>query len=181
MISNTKKTFSLKNISIWFSLIALLSCGLKVDHKTIDKLERYKTAKEKILHHFEDIKEAVNYQYYDSARHAHFSTITHSNRFYFENTICNDRENLKELLILWDDGLIHNENIFGTIQINRDSSIVFTSDYENGIFSGIGHYIVYDPTNKNGGLGKNGNKILAKKELEKHWTYIIEKKFYWDD
>jgi hypothetical protein len=30
-------------------------------------------------------------------------------------------------------------------------------------------------------LGQNGNEILVKTELEKHWIYIVEKKYYWDD
>ena len=168
-------------MTILTAITLLTSCGQKVDQNTVDNLDKYKIAKDVLIDNFENIKEAVDYQYYDSVRQVHFSTITQANRYFFENKISKDNDSLKQLLTLWDDGLIVNEKVFGTLLINRDSVVIFTTDYKDGFFSGIGHYLVYDPTNKNEILGKNGNEILEKKELETHWTYIIEKKHYWDD
>jgi hypothetical protein len=170
-----------KLLTILTALVLLNSCSQKVDQETVDNLDRYKSAKDVLLRNFENIKEAVEYQYYDSVRQVHFSTITQANRYFFENTICKENDNLKGLLKLWDDGLIVNEKVFGTILINRDSIIIFTTDYDDGFFSGVGHYVVYNPTNKMEILGQNGNEILVKTELEKHWIYIVEKKYYWDD
>ncbi len=168
-------------LTILITLTLLTSCGQKVDQNTVDNLDKYKIAKDVLLDNFENIKEAVDYQHYDSVSQVHFSTITQANRYFFENTISKDNDSLRQLLSLWDDELIVNEKVFGTLFLNGDSVVIFTTDYEDGFFSGIGHYVVYDPTDKNEILGKSGNEILEKKELEKHWTYIIEKKYYWDD
>ena len=131
--------------SLIIALSLLTSCGQKVDQNTVENLDKYKIAKDVLLSNFENIKKSVNYQYYDSARQVHFSTIIQANRYFFENTVSKDNDSLKQLLTLWDDGLIVNEKIFGTLFINRDSIIIFTTDYDNGFFSGIGHYVVYKP------------------------------------
>lgn len=180
-MAHLKRPTLRKLLTILTALVLLTSCGHNVDRKTVNNLDKYKSAKDVLLRNLENIKEAVDYQYFDSVRQVHFSTITQANRYFFENTICKDNDSLKELLTLWDDGLIVNEKVFGTLFINRDSIVIFTTDYNDGFFSGIGHYVVYDPTDKNEILGKNGNEIVEKKELEKHWTYVIEKKYYFDD
>jgi hypothetical protein len=65
-----------KLLTILTALVLLNSCSQKVDQETVDNLDRYKSAKDVLLRNFENIKEAVEYQYYDSVRQVHFSTIT---------------------------------------------------------------------------------------------------------
>ncbi len=166
--------------TILIALLILTSCGHKVDQDTVENLDKYKTAKEILFNNFEKIKTAVNYQYYDSTRQVHYSTIINSNRYYFENTVANNNTELKKVLTIWDDELIYNHNVFGTLSLNRDSILTFTTDYDDGTFSGVGHYIVYNPTNDNSLFEKYGNEILEITNLNNGWFYLIQRRNYVD-
>jgi hypothetical protein len=165
-----------------FGIILLLSsCGQDFNNNTISNLERYKVAKTILNKNLDFIKKAVNFHEYDSIKQTSNLVIFDSNKFYFENTILAKRnDELKKIVALWNDKLILNNVASGRITLKNDGVIIFCTELESGEFSGVGHFIVYDPKDDNGGLGKKDSEILKEKNLGNHWKYIIEKKYYID-
>jgi len=161
-------------------LIILTSCGNKFNQDIIDNLDQYKIAKEVLLNNIENIKTVVGFKEYDSINKIHYSTITNSNRYFFKNTIAINNTELKQILKYWDNEFIYNHDVYGTLTINKDRVIIFTTDYDDGLFSGVGHYIVYNPTNDNRIFDSYGNKILEIKKLNNNWFYIIQRRNYVD-
>jgi len=174
------KTTFIYTLTASVVLTLVTSCGHKINQDTISNLDRYKKAKDILIDNFDNIRQSANFHDYDSLKQVYRSTIMDANRYYFENIISADsNEELKSILKLWDDGLIFNDKVYGTIELTKDSIVIFVTDFDKGTFSGVGQYIIYDPTDNKGGLGKNGNEILEEKKLDNNWTYIIEKK-YWN-
>ena len=169
-----------KLFTILIVLLGLNSCGHNIDQNTIDRLDEYKTAKEVLFNNFDKIKTAVGYQYNENTRQGNHSTIISSNRYHIKNTVAKNNTELKKLLTIWDDELICNHKVFGKLSLNKDSILTFTTDYDNGTFSGIGHYIVYNPTNDNSYFEKYENEILEIKNLKNNWFYLIQKHNYVD-
>jgi hypothetical protein len=170
-----------KNLLLLGIILLLTSCGPDFNTKTISHLERYKASQTILNKNLDYIKKAVNFQEYDSVKKTSNSTIINSNKYFFENTILTKHNNeLKQIVALWNDKLIANDVVSGTITLKNDGAIVFCTEFDNGLFYRVGHFIVYDPKEDNGGLGKKNNEILKEKTLESHWKYIIEKRYYND-
>lgn len=162
------------------TIILLTSCGNKIDQDKIDNLDKFIDAKNILLKNMEFIKLSVDYEEYDSIKQIHNSVIINSNQYYFENTISKENSELNKILSIWDNGLIEKDNVYGTIFLNKDSIVAFTTKFENGMFSGIGHYIVFNPTNSNQIFKKNGNEILELTKLDNNWYYLIQRKNFVD-
>ncbi|MBC7525257.1 MAG: hypothetical protein H7239_12570 [Flavobacterium sp.] len=172
----------MKKTLILFGIILLLSsCGHDFNENIISNFDRYKVAKTILDKNLHFIKKAVNFQEYDSIKQLSNSIIFDSNKYYFENTIlANRNDELKKVVALWNDKLILNDVASGTITLKNDGVIIFCTASDIGEFSGVGHYIVYDPKDNNGELGKKDSEILKEKVLDIHWKYIIEKRYYVD-
>ena len=164
-------------LSLIIILTLFVSCGQQFNQNTILNFDRYKKAKEILINNLDEIKKAIDFHDSDSP-----ADILNANRYYFENSVLKrNNSDLKSILALWDDKLIPDDNVFGTITITKDSTLIFRTGFNDiGMFSGVSHFIVYDPKENNGGLGKENSEILKKKKLEDHWFYIIEKKYYID-
>ncbi len=159
----------LLNILVVLLIIQFTSCNSKLNEKFPENIEKYEKAKELLLEHFDEINElALN----DSVN----EIIMYANKVFFEENLPGELISLKEITALWDNELMEDSPMFGIISMHKDSTIIFTADYEFLGFSGIGHYIVYDPNEKKGNLGKHGKGILDEKQIKEKWIYIIDKK-----
>lgn len=168
-----------KNLILLGLILLLSSCGPDFNNNTISHLDRYKASKTILNKNLDYIKKAVNFLEYDSIKKTSNSTIFDSNKYFFEKTIlAKQNKELKQIVSLWNDNLISNDGVTGTITLKNDGVIIFCTEFKNGLFAGVGHYIVYDPNEDNGGLGKKDNEILKEKNLESHWKYLIIKRHY---
>ena len=157
------------NISVVLLIVLFTSCNSKLNEKFPENIEKYKKAKELLLAHYEEINEpTLN----DSGN----EIIMYANKVFFEENLPKELISLKEITALWDSELMEDNPMFGIISMHKDSTIIFTADYEFMGVTGTGHYIVYDPNDKKGNLGKHGKGILDEKQIGEKWIYIIDMK-----
>jgi hypothetical protein len=155
--------------------------------KFADNLSRYKQDKAVLLLFKDSIKQKILAQEHEPWRSADTMTIFYGNKSYFENTILKSNQTvpeLKKILLLWEDGLIQNNDTGGgDIWLDDDNTVGFNVKSYYGWFfmPSIMHYIVYDPKHK---FVKDKNnypfEVIQQKELDKDWIYVIVKK-YFDD
>ena len=155
------------------------SCGENddINQSAISKLSQYKAATKILLNNLGQIKLAVNYKEYDSVKQLKRYTVVNSTKYYFKNTVAVNSPNLHKLLSLWEQKLIDKD---AGLSINADSAVIFTTEQNIGTFSGISHYIVYDPSGNKGGLEKQYSQILKQQKLDSLWYYFIVRKNYVD-
>jgi len=155
------------------------SCGENddINQSTIAKLSQYQKATRVLMNNFRHIKQAVNFKDYDSTRQVERYTVINCTKYYFENTVAVSNPDLLRLLSLWNQKLI---DIDAALSMNKDSSVTFTTEQNIGTFSGIYHFMVYDPLGNKGGLEKQYSQILKEQKLDNHWYYFIVRKNYVD-
>lgn len=169
----------MKNILILFAIALLISsCSQGFNQEAVKNLEEFKKAKTILIENLSEIKVAVNFQEYDTLKQTSQRVIINSNKYYYQNTILKIKHNnLKKVLSLWNKKLIRDE---GTIKLTKDSVIYFEIDSKTGFFSGINHYIIYDPKEKKGDFGNEESEIIKEQNFGNHWSYIIVKRYYTD-
>jgi hypothetical protein len=158
----------------------LWSCAPSVDRSIVAQLGKYKEAKDMIFADLPGIKSAVGFEDHDPVSKVDRNVVFLANRYYFENTIAKGCQEITKVLQLWDAGLVVNNNSLGTIQLNKDSTLIFTSSYADGTFSGVGHYVVFDPGGGNAWLNGANSEILALEQLDESWVYLIVRRYYAD-
>ncbi|NRR93379.1 hypothetical protein HSX10_17530 [Winogradskyella undariae] len=178
-IKNNNLKYIVK-LTILIPLILFSSCAENIDKDTINNFDDYQKAKDILVQNIKEIKENVDYQLVNENLNQENQNVFFSNEFHFKNTVAQKNKELLKVLDLWTDGRISADKVFGTISLSNDSTVIFKTKYNGGIFSGISHYLIYDPQNRIGLKTDKNSEILKVEEIKKNWKYVIEKRFYVD-
>ncbi|MBC3539248.1 hypothetical protein ACFSC6_07815 [Rufibacter sediminis] len=159
-------------------VFALTSCGKeRFDEETISKLEQYQSARKILIDNLEQIKIPYGYEELVGKSPWIPSIIFRTDEDFFKNKVAPISPELNSLLKLWQNKSLAKGY---SMQINEDSTIIFTIKKYEGIFTGVHHYIVYDPKGKSEGVETQNSSIIKKKQLDSQWFYIIASQLYID-
>ena len=150
----------------------------------VNKLGRYKEAKELIIDNLELIKKELSYQPYDTIKYDDGSFYVSKNEFItslserdFENYQAQEKLlSIKSIKKLWENDLLISD--WNGITIRSNQNVEFhIKEYANGsFFSHYRHYLVF-AKNQEPELflvdNHNNSYLLYSESLEKDWHYLV--------